>query len=54
MTPNKEKRTNLLQIRLTEEEQSSLEIRAKKEGMPLSTFVRVRILEYCRKADKEE
>ncbi len=54
MIGNKEKRINLLQVRLTEEEQSVLEIRAKKEGMPTSTFVRVRILEYCRKENKKE
>ncbi len=54
MITTKGKRSKLLQVRLTDEEYYSLDIRARKEGMPISTFVRVRILEYCRKENKKE
>ncbi len=54
MIANRGKRTTLLQVRLTDEEYSSLGMRARREGMPTSTFVRVRMLEYCRKENKKD
>ncbi len=50
----KDKRKNMLQVRLSDEEKLMIERRADEEGMAPSTFVRVRMLEYCKKANKEE
>ena len=47
MTSLTEKRVIMLQVRVTNEEKAVLQRRAAREGMGVTTFMRVRMLEYC-------
>ena len=47
MTQLTENRVIMIEVRVTGREKALLQKRAVREGMGVSTFMRVRMLEYC-------